>query len=68
MKKVAVPGAPNDTPLFERSASLEGLDFFAFFLCQDKKKVPAAQAKLQSSTGCYTYNTATSARYRYTCH
>ncbi|WP_303413620.1 hypothetical protein [Pontibacter sp. BT731] len=46
MKQVAVLGALFDTPLFERSASLEGLDFFAFFLCQDKKKVPAAQAKL----------------------
>ena len=36
-KWLAVPGALNDYPLFERSASLGNLDFFAYFLCQDKK-------------------------------
>ena len=46
MKKLAMPGAQFDYPLFERSASLGNLDFFAYFLCQDKKEVPAAQAKL----------------------
>ncbi|WP_170871919.1 hypothetical protein [Pontibacter indicus] len=46
MKQLAVPGAPIDTPLFERSASLEGLDFFAYFLCQDKKEGLPGQGKL----------------------
>ena len=41
----AVAGGRNDTSLFERSASLKGLDSFASFSHQGEKEVPAAQAK-----------------------
>jgi hypothetical protein len=46
------PSALNDAPLFERSASLERLDFFASFFCQEKKEVPAAQASYGTISGC----------------
>jgi len=40
-----LPGAINEPPLFERSASLEGIDSFAYFSYQEEKYGPAGEAK-----------------------
>ena len=40
-----LPGALYDAPLFERSASLERLDFFAYFFCQEKSRAQPARRK-----------------------